>query len=198
LIADDLFLTAGHCLSPFPPDPDWVVPRIDGSDKPIPNTEIATNMRVEFNYQLDPDGNDREPERFAVVELVEYDYSLDVDYAIVRLEGAPGEHFGTTPIAKRDVALGSSLCIIGHPQGLAKRVAAGTASEYRRNRLFYRDLDTAGGSSGSGILASPEGPLVGVHTAGGCLETQTGSNHGVPISLLLAASATLKNLRCAW
>lgn len=195
LIASDLFLTAGHCLWSVPPDPSWKVPRIDGTNEPIPSSEIATNMKVEFDYQLDQDGNDRPPQPFNVVELVECECSGDVDYAILRLEGAPGDRFGVSPIAGHDVAPGHRLCIIGHPQGQSKRLAVGTATEYQYGRLYYRDLDTAGGCSGAAILASPGGPIVGVHTAGGCLDAMTGNNHGVPISSLLAASPLLRAAR---
>jgi hypothetical protein len=195
LIADDLFLTAGHCLSPFPPDPSWEVPRIEGSNQPIPSSEIARNMKVEFNYQLDQLGNDRKPEPFPISELVEHVYSVDIDYAIVRLEGTPGQRFGVARVSARKVPPGDRICIIGHPQGALKRIGAGVASEYIGNRFYYRDIDTEGGTSGSGILGSPEGPLVGVHIAGGdCIDDLIGINRGVPMPLLLEVSPKLRGL----
>ena len=47
LIAENVFLTAGHCL-----DQDangWDLPRVNGTNDVIPSAEIATNMHVNFN-----------------------------------------------------------------------------------------------------------------------------------------------------
>jgi len=171
----------------------WDVPKIHGTDEPISRAEIATNMHVDFNFQLDSDGEDRDEEAFAIVELVE-DQLEDLDYAIVRLENTPGRRFGITPIAAEDPPRRSTICIIGHPAGLPKRVDAGLASDYDDFRIVYADVDTKSGSSGSGILTSPRGPIVGVHTTGGCDNPLIRTNHGIRISRLLEASPTLKKL----
>jgi hypothetical protein len=191
LIAEDLFLTAGYCLDTRPLG--WTVPRVEGTDTPIPRAEIAANMRVEFDYQLGPDGEDRKPTPFAVTELVE-DRLGDLDYAIVRLDGAPGERFGTARIAPENVPVDSTICIIGHPEGLQKRIDAGTVTAYEDIRIFYGDISTAGGSGGSGLLASPAGTIVGIHTNGGCDDPKIGSNFGLTISGLLQASPILREL----
>jgi hypothetical protein len=38
----------------------------------IQPAEIATNMHVNFNFQVDPNGNLGTEQQFAVVQLVEY------------------------------------------------------------------------------------------------------------------------------
>lgn len=192
LVSDDLFLTAGHCF-----DQSNGVPQDDG--QPIPPDEIATSMHVNFNYQVDPSGDLRQEREFDVVNLVEHRRN-GLDYAVVELAGSPGSQFGTADLASTDAEQGDALCIIQHPDGLPKKIEAGTAthiharstSGYLGADYFgYGDIDTLGGSSGSGILRSPDGKLVGVHTNGGCSGTRSGHNHGVKISDILAASSAL-------
>lgn len=91
LISHNLFLTAGHCFDQNPSR--WRVPRIDGTDDPIPPEEIASRMHVNFNYQVDPDGNLRTEVGFDIDALVEYRLG-GLDFAIVRLVGTPGASFG--------------------------------------------------------------------------------------------------------
>jgi V8-like Glu-specific endopeptidase len=191
LITEDLFVTAGHCLETRPLG--WIVPRAEGTDMPISRAEVATNMRVEFDYQLDPNGNDQEPQPFSVVEVVE-DRLGELDYAIVRLEDAPGERLGITRIGTADAPVGGSICIIGHPGGQQKRIDAGTIRAYEEVRVFYDDISTEGGSAGSGILSSSDGALVGIHTNGGCDDPSIGSNFGLAISGLLQVSPILQDL----
>jgi hypothetical protein len=186
LIAPDLFLTAGHC---FEPDfGTWVTPRVNGV--PINRPEIARNMRVNFNYQWGPEGP-RPEKAVAIVALLE-DRLGDRDYAIVQLEQDPGPPFLPARIGAKDAPQGSTICMLGHPNQLPKRVAAGHASEYQGPRIYYNDLDTAGGSSGAGLLTS-EGFLCGIHTNGGC-GLQTGQNHGYRIESLIEISPILQGL----
>jgi hypothetical protein len=193
LIAANLFLTAGHCFEQFPRS-GHRVPRIKGTNDPIPRAEIATNMHINLGYQLSPDGVDQLGEMFPVVELVE-DQLGGLDYAIVRVEGTPGlSPYGAARIAQADPTRGNTICIIGHPLGTPKKVEAGPATDLVSDRILYNDIDTDFGSSGSGILLSPDGPVVGVHTTGGCTAARTGHNSGVRISALLRESALLRDL----
>jgi V8-like Glu-specific endopeptidase len=188
LIANDLFLTAGHCF-----DQSADVPRINGTNTPIEPAEIATNMHVNFNFQVDPRGNPRNEVRFDIVELVEH--RLDGrDYAIARLDGNPGATFGTARISVLDAVVGDMLCIIGHPAGQRKRIEAGPAFDLHNDQIGYDSIDTLGGNSGSGILQDSSGRLVGVHTNGGCAEAALGHNHGVRITFIRAASPLVRRL----
>ncbi|PEB73236.1 hypothetical protein COM89_23240 [Bacillus thuringiensis] len=193
LISEDLFLTAGHCFDSTPDE--FTVPRIEGTNNPISPEEIAKNMKVNFNYQYDHASNLRSEQSFAILDLVEYRVG-GLDYAIVRLDGKPGEKFGYTKISKTDANINDMLCIIQHPDGKPKSIEAGPVTYLKDGdeRIGYGSLDTLGGSSGAGILLASNGTLVGVHTNGGCRSNLDGHNYGVRISSLLLVSPTLEKL----
>jgi V8-like Glu-specific endopeptidase len=193
LISADLFLTAGHCFDPNPVG--WKIPRINGTNNPIPPHEIAKNMKVNFNYQVDSSNSPRAVRSFKVMELMEYREG-GLDYAIVKLDGEPGKIFGYTKVANKDARLGDMLCIIQYPAGRMKKVEAGqvTFLENGDERIGYNSIDTLGGSSGAGLLLSPEGTIVGVHTNGGCESSASGFNYGVRITSLLEVSPVLRSL----
>ncbi len=190
LISCDLFLTAGHCFDQT--GGGWSRPRVNGSNLIIPVEEIATNMKVNFNYQVDPAGVLRQEASYPVLELTEYRLG-GLDFAVVRLGGNPGAKYGFTRIALRDASTSDMLCIIQHPAGVPKRIEAGPLTDLHGPRVGYNDIDTLGGSSGSGVLG-PAGRIVGVHTNGGCSPTTAGHNHGVRISSILSASPVVSDL----
>ena len=192
MISKDLFLTAGHCFDSSPNG--WTVPRINNTNNPILPNEIAQNMKVNFNYQLDPSGNFRDEESYQIVELMEH-RNGKLDYAIVRVEGNPGEKYGYTKISSIDANENDMLCIIQHPEGQPKKVEAGPLTFIKNDeRVGYSSIDTLGGSSGSGILQYTTGTIVGVHTNGGCGSTRDGFNYGVRISSLIAVSPTIQQI----
>ncbi len=190
LISCDMFLTAGHCFDKT--GGDWLRPRVNGTDDIIEPAEIATNMHVNFNYQRDPLGAMRTADSYPVLELDEYRLG-GLDYAVIRLGGNPGRKYGWTPVATGDASVGDMLAIIGHPNGVPKVLEAGPLTDLHGDQMGYNDIDTLGGSSGSGVLG-PAGTVVGVHTNGGCSVTSTGHNHGVRISSILGASATVSGV----
>lgn len=194
LISNDLFLTAGHCFDQS--GGGWTRPRVNGTTNTISNAEIATNMHVNFNYQVDPNGVLRQAVSFPITALVEYRLG-SLDFAVIRLGGNPGATWGQTPIATTDAAQGEMLCIMGHPQGVPKRIEAGPALATNGNQIRYDDIDTLGGNSGSGVLRASDGRIVGVHTNGGCGPNSPNggdANFGMRIQALIAASPTLQNL----
>ena len=112
----------------------------------------------------------------------------------MRLGGNPGVIFGHANISRLDANIGDMICIIGHPAGLPKRIEAGSATDFHNSHIGYNDIDTLGGNSGSGILRSPDGLIVRVHTQGGCHVEAIGHNYGQRISSLLSVSPTLRQL----
>jgi hypothetical protein len=198
LISDNLFLTAGHV---FDVDSNgWITPRRNAPpgtppgavQPPIPPAQIATNMHVEFNFQTDPAGNLRPITSLAITELVEYRLG-GIDFAIMRIAGNPRPTFGVGVIGTGDPPVGDPISIVGHPNGVPKRLEAGSILAYSGNTLQYNDIDTQGGNSGSPIWHALTGTLVGIHTNGGCTSTG-GFNSGIRISSLLRFSPTLQSI----
>lgn len=193
LISNDLFLSAGHCFDQT--GGGWSRPVDNTTGATIASAEIATNMHVNFNYQVDPTGVLRVEQSFPILSLVEYRLG-GLDFSIVRLGGNPGATWGTTPVATTDAATGDMLCIIGHPAGWPKRIEAGPCLNVAGTTITYDDIDTLGGNSGSGVLRASDGRIVGVHTNGGCgpSSPSVGSNSGVRITSIIAQSPTLQAL----
>lgn len=194
MISNDLFLTCGHLFDQT--GGGWERPRQNGTTNIITPQEIARNMRLNFNFQVDPAGNLRAEQSFPILELIEYRLG-GLDMAVCRIGGNPGATFGRTLVSATDAAVPDMLCIIGHPAGQPKRIEAGPTTAITGNLIRYGDIDTLGGNSGSGILRASDGRLVGIHTNGGCTSASPGdggTNFGQRIAAVIAASPTLQAL----
>jgi len=166
LISSNLFLTAGHCVD-----------------------STTVGQFVAFNFERAAGSTAILTQTHVQITAIVEDALGGVDYAIVRLNGTPGNTFGITPVAAGDATIGSAITIIGHPGGQPKQIEAGTVASFSGNFVQYGNVDTLGGSSGSGILNS-SGQIIGVHTNGGCTSTG-GTNSGMRISRIRAVSSVL-------
>lgn len=166
LISANLFLTAGHC--------------VDAS---------TVGEFVSFNFERAANSTTLLPQTHVRITAVIEDARGGVDYAIVQLAGTPGNTFGIAPVAASDAAAGAAITIIGHPAGAPKQIEAGTVASLGGDFIRYGNVDTLGGSSGSGVLNSA-GQIVGVHTLSGCTATG-GTNSGIRISRIRAVSNVL-------
>jgi V8-like Glu-specific endopeptidase len=194
MISEDLFITCGHLFDQT--GGGWERPRQNGTTNIITPQEIARNMRLNFNFQVDPAGNLRTEQSFPILELIEYRLG-GLDMAVCRIGGNPGATFGRTLVSTTDAVRPEMICIIGHPAGLPKRIEAGPTTSIDGNLIRYSDIDTLGGNSGSGILRASDGRLVGIHTNGGCTAASPGdggTNFGQRIAAVIAASLTLQAL----
>lgn len=170
LISEDLFLTASHC--------------IDGS---------ITSKYAVFNYQTLPGSSELAPqEHFKIAEVVEDGSASRLDYAILRIEGNPGQKYGFNKIRVALPEDGHKLTIIQHPKGQPKQVEVGPKVAGSGVYMGYEDLDTEPGSSGSGVL-DVTGMLVGVHTNGGCYSSG-GANKGVKMTEIAKASKVVQSM----
>ncbi|GAA5445246.1 hypothetical protein Misp06_03445 [Microbulbifer sp. NBRC 101763] len=182
LLTNNLFLTAGHCFDQQTNDGrGWDAPIDNTTGRTITSAQHATNMHVEFNYQYDANGTLRSIVSFDIVDLVEYRHG-GLDYAVVQLAGNPNSQFPSASLSADIPNLNDQLTIIQHPAGIPKVVDAGQYDGVESSGglvgyMRYANLDTTGGSSGSGVL-DDSGHLIGVHTNAGCTSTG-GANHGV-------------------
>ncbi|MEL6891878.1 MAG: serine protease [Actinomycetota bacterium] len=186
LIAPNLVLTAAHCLEE---NNGWIFPRrSDGTV--IPTSEVATNMHVEFLHQLDENGRLRASVDVAIETLLEY-RPAGLDVALIRVAGSPGGRFGWRQLAERAPRDGEPITMIQHPRGDPKRIESGSVAGSRADTFQYDDLDTFGGSSGSGVL-DRRGRVLGVHILGGCSNPSDPFNDAVRIDRILDESPIIR------
>jgi hypothetical protein len=115
--------------------------------------------------------------------------TTQLDYAIVRLTGRPGEEGvgafvgaprrGWLAPAKLDLALGQALFILQHPLGDVLKMANGGLKERQGAWLEY-EVNTEPGSSGSPVFDN-QWRLVALHSRAG----QTEVNKGVALGAIL-------------
>ena len=94
MISDDLFLTCGHLFDQT--GGGWERPRQNGTTNIISPQEIARNMRLNFNFQVDPQGNPRAEQSFPILGLIEYRLG-GLDMAICRIGGNPARRSAAPP-----------------------------------------------------------------------------------------------------
>jgi Trypsin-like peptidase domain len=197
LISDRLFLTAGHCFDVhFNDETGWRTPRrpVGGVLASLSPQEMAPLMHVNFNYQINAASRQvRTPDVYPIVRLVEHRIE-SLDFAIVELgPGAdgnlPNARYAIGPIDATVSALSrsSQLTIIQHPEGKPKRVASGIETRLSSNNIMYSDIDTLGGSSGSGVI-NQDGRVIAVHTNGGCTAVG-GANYGLTLNAISRVSS---------
>jgi len=156
LIATDLLLTNHHVL---------------------PDEQTAAAAVAEFNYQ-NAWGGEPEPVRRFTCDATFFRNSKALDYAIVRLNGSPGDLYGFVNLAKRaESTVNDFVSIIQHPQGGPKKIA------FTDNKVsaVFDDLvqystDTEPGSSGSPVF-NQEWEIVGLHHRGGGLAGPDGKKY---------------------
>ena len=153
LVAPDLLVTAGHCISDMLDCEDhyWI-----------------------FNYELKSNGSldseVRAEDVYKCVEVVEACghngdcFMMENDYALVRLD-REAEAAPLNFRRKGKTEEGNELVVIGHPLGLPKKIAGGAVVRKSTSPYYFvANLDTYQGNSGSAVFdahtAEVEGVLV--------------------------------------
>lgn len=149
LIAEDLFLTNEHCVA---------------------TQDVCNTTKVLFGLSINRFGLAIPKEQVRCLRVEKTSFPLD--YALLRLEGSPGQRWGKLQLANRAPMAGEKIFIVQHPAGEAKQISdedctvAGTSVA---GRQFKTDLshscDTLGGSSGSPVFAA-SGEVIGLHHLG--------------------------------
>jgi hypothetical protein len=194
LISDRRVLTAGHCFDVQQDQNSWISPFKTVSGKPqfLEPAQLATLQVANFRYQINgATGAVRQADVYPIVKLIEYRQG-NLDYAIVELgpnsQGAlPSATYPISQLLTRPPVDGEVIAVIQHPQGDPKKVEAGHVKVTQGSAVYYGDVDTHGGSSGSGVRDST-GAVIGVHTHGGC-EASGGANKGVTTAAISAVSS---------
>lgn len=152
LIGPDLIMTAGHCVRSL-------------------STCQSTKYVFNFSYKIkgvDPKSVSAD-DVYSCKELIhsELNSSTLNDFAIIRLDR---KVVGRSPLPIRQsgqVAVGDNLVVIGHPSGLATKVAGGaTVRDISPAPYFITNLDTYGGNSGSAVFNADTGIVEGILVRG--------------------------------
>lgn len=153
LIADDLVMTAGHCME---------------------NAGACRSRAVVFGW-LTSDGRASEPDASAVyrcAEVIAADTrgyaNLDLDYSVIRLDRPVEQDLEPVELRVEPVVPGEPVILISHPSGIPMTIDSGgsvvDAREGERD-YFVVDTDSFEGSSGGPILDS-SGRLLGILVRG--------------------------------
>jgi len=169
LIADDLVLTAAHCLGSGM-----------GAHSTISAARSCKAKRFVFGYYKDGPG-DMHPIRsedvFSCAEpvLVRKQGTMvganrvDLDFAVVRLDRSATPRFAPVKLRPDPEQLpSSSLTVLGFPSGMPLKIAGnGKVTSVRSEGDFFSaTVDTFAGNSGSGIFDSKTFEQVGVLLGG--------------------------------
>lgn len=151
LVAPDLVVTAGHCIT----------------------AASCDQVRVVFDYALGQDGALEvisAEDVYACAAVAARAHGGVLDYAVVRLD-RPVQ--GRTPVPVRlgsaPLATGDAVFVIGYPSGLPQKVADDARVSDPRERFldyFSADLDAFPGNSGSGVFSAATLELVGILARG--------------------------------
>jgi V8-like Glu-specific endopeptidase len=149
LIGEDLLLTNEHCVA---------------------TQEVCKTTKVLFGLSVNRYGLAIPKEQLRCLQVEKSSFPLD--YALLRLEGKPGQRWGKLQLANRAPTAGEKIFIVQHPAGEAKQISdedckvAGTSVTGRQVRTdLSHSCDTLGGSSGSPVFAA-SGEVIGLHHLG--------------------------------
>jgi V8-like Glu-specific endopeptidase len=178
MIAENLLMTNNHMFV---------------GDEKRQATAADADGTVMFNFEQDVNGKFAETTQYKTAPQEFFAADLDLDYAVVAVDGKPGAEWGTLGLPGVDVKVdvGDDVSIIQHPNGGPKQIAmAGNEVAYIDDRLVQYTTDTLPGSSGSPVL-DWQWRLVALHHAGGDLvEPATGNtyfrNEGIRLSAIRA------------
>ena len=170
LVGKDLFLTARHC------------------------EDVCGSLSVKFNFL-------RTEEIFNCKEIIEKGGGdNNSDYLLLRLEGTPGVEWGWYDLSDTPVLADQPLMMIHHPGGLPMKLSLKNCKFMAESDgMITHSCDTNPGSSGSAIIIpnfeNPEkSRIVGIHTLGGCNESQTTFNAGPSIHHISGISSLVHSL----
>ncbi|EPJ55955.1 MAG: hypothetical protein OFPI_01670 [Osedax symbiont Rs2] len=175
LIARDRVLTNYHCLPGF-------------SGKVL-------KALIHFGYLR----QDQDPVAVYQVNTTALVADAALDFALLRVEGNPGDKFGFVNLQPSQVAPNASLLIYHHPAGLPLRLTRFRCKAYAGQTYsgtsFRHRCDTLGGSSGS-LIYDNNHAVVALHHSGGLTNDSASSfNLGTDIRAVLKriAESDLQN-----
>jgi len=173
LVGDDLFVTAGHCIT---------------------DAGMCAGVSMIFDYGYDQQGKD-----LSTVDADNVYYCKSIvsraqgsgngkDYAVVKLDRPV---VGREPLKLRregTISKGDPVTVIGHPSGLPTKITSGAKVRTNDSNLpyFVANIDSYGGNSGSAVFNTSNGEVEGILVRG---ETDFINRNGCMVSNKCAEGA---------
>lgn len=155
----------------------------------FPSVDDAKDAIFRFNYQIDITGNFLQPDEYAA-DTSFFHTSVDLDYSVVKVKGAPGLKWGYIKLPIDDtIQVQDDVFIIQHPGGEHKQIAlSDNEIAYVGEKVLQYLTDTLPGSSGSPVF-NDSMRLVALHHSGGWIPEPSNSsthfrNEGIRISAI--------------
>lgn len=154
LVAPDLLMTNEHILH-------------DSSE--LPGTVVR------FNYEDDHHGRAQPTREYSLRPDGLFYADPYLDFAIVEIDGTPGDDWGWLPLTRAAVGVGDRVNIVQHPGGRPKEIALqSNFVEYVDSDVVQYVTPTEPGSSGSPVF-NDDWQVCAIHRQGGSLmEPKTG------------------------
>lgn len=174
LIADDVLVTAGHCISTADDcsENSWVF-----DFKLANSTDITAAVPKESVYGCK-----------AILHTSNTSFPFVKDYAIIRLDRKVMDRAPLEVRVSGKITKGTPVVLMGHPSGLPLKIAGGaTVRSNWRWKIFKTNTDSFAGNSGSAVIDANTGVVEGILIGGekdeitsstGCLESYKCSNTG--------------------
>ncbi|KYG62489.1 hypothetical protein AZI86_16790 [Bdellovibrio bacteriovorus] len=145
LVAPDMVLTAGHCLS---------------------SPYSCENLQLVFNYNIMNDSQEFEVRDCkAVVKTVVDVAGKGLDYALLQI--SEPVQVDMPEVIERPLSVGEKVYALGDPLGSYKKKSSGEVrSLLRTNGIYETTLDVFEGNSGSPVFSSKGDRLVGILSSG--------------------------------
>lgn len=150
LVAPDILLTAGHCISTASTcdSARWVF----GFGLTSANIPALWQIATSEIYSCEK-----------IIHTVSGDGD---DFAVVQLDRPVAHH---TPLLYRTTGspqMGEALMVIGYPEGLPVKIAGGANIRKTTDIYLQANLDTYGGNSGSAVVSTDTGLVEGILVRG--------------------------------
>jgi V8-like Glu-specific endopeptidase len=153
LVADDVIVTAGHCIQRM-------------SD--------CKNSYWVFGFGIEDQGSDEYKnvdysnvyscKTIIATKLDNYNKN---DFAVIQLDRPVTDRKPLKVRKRGEIKRGERLVVIGHPTGLPTKVADGAKVRDANNEIFFvANLDTFGGNSGSAVFNEKTGLVEGILVRG--------------------------------
>lgn len=148
LVAEDLLITAGHCMEDqsMCDDYAWVFDYAIKSE----SEDVQTKSMKVKNSSV-----------YTCKEILSQKKEGVLDFALIRLDRKVTNR-SPLKLKKDENMIGTSLVVIGHPSGLPSKIAGGAIISQIFSEYFTAPLDTFGGNSGSPVFNDATGEVEGM------------------------------------